>query len=553
MVILKGTGVSEGIAFGRIFINKPKNSKSEKIEIKDANEEINRYKKAKKATLDYTKRLYDQVLKELGENEAEIFKAHEMMINDPDFENSIIGIITQEMANAEYAILKTSEIFSKIFLDMPDPYMKSRAMDVADISNCMINELSGKNSGESFGGLKGNVILAAEDFTPSEITSANKEKVAGFLCSEGSAYSHSSILLRVMKIPGIVCVKGLEESYSGKEAIFDGSSGEVYIEPERPVVDFFKNKKLFEERSEKLLEKLKGKASVTLDGKKIKLCANMNNPDEIGAIAESDCDGIGLLRSEFIYLSAKELPTEEKQFEIYKNVLEKLKGKEVIIRTLDIGSDKKADYLNLPFEHNPAMGYRGIRICLDRPDIFKTQLRAIYRASAYGNVSIMFPMITSLDEIKEIKKYIKEVKEELKNEGKKIYENVKIGVMIETPAAVMISDELAKEVDFFSIGTNDLTQYTLAVDRQNGKVSKMFDTHNKSVLRMIKKVTENAHKNGITVGICGESAADESLIETYLAIGIDELSMSAPFLLKVKKKILEIKISNIKNKVLNSI
>ncbi len=485
MVILKGTGVSEGIAFGRIFINKPKNSKSEKIEIKDANEEINRYKKAKKATLDYTKRLYDQVLKELGENEAEIFKAHEMMINDPDFENSIIGIITQEMANAEYAILKTSEIFSKIFLDMPDPYMKSRAMDVADISNCMISELSGKNSGESFGGLKGNVILAAEDFTPSEITSANKEKVAGFLCSEGSAYSHSSILLRVMKIPGIVCVKGLEESYSGKEAIFDGSSGEVYIEPERPVVDFFKNKKLFEERSEKLLEKLK--------------------------------------------------------------------GKEVIIRTLDIGSDKKADYLNLPFEHNPAMGYRGIRICLDRPDIFKTQLRAIYRASAYGNVSIMFPMITSLDEIKEIKKYIKEVKEELKNEGKKICENVKIGVMIETPAAVMISDELAKEVDFFSIGTNDLTQYTLAVDRQNGKVSKMFDTHNKSVLRMIKKVTENAHKNGITVGICGESAADESLIETYLAIGIDELSMSAPFLLKVKKKILEIKISNIKNKVLNSI
>ena len=279
----------------------------------------------------------------------------------------------------------------------------------------------------------------------------------------------------------------------------------------------------------------------------------MNNPDEIGAIAESDCDGIGLLRSEFIYLSAKELPTEEKQFEIYKNVLEKLKGKEVIIRTLDIGSDKKADYLNLPFEHNPAMGYRGIRICLDRPDIFKTQLRAIYRASAYGNVSIMFPMITSLDEIKEIKKYIKEVKEELKNEGKEVAKNVKIGVMIETPAAVMISDELAKEVDFFSIGTNDLTQYTLAVDRQNGKVSKMFDTHNKSVLRMIKKVTENAHKNGITVGICGESAADESLIETYLAIGIDELSMSAPFLLKVKKKILEIKISNIKNKVLNSI
>lgn len=554
MIILKGLGVSEGIAFGKLLVNELSEEKIEKHEITDIDAEINRYKKAENSTLEYKRMLYKKTCETLGEEEALIFKSHEMMIQDNDYRNSIISIITEEKSNAEYAVQKTSEKFSNFFSEMPDPYMKERAMDIIDISKCILSSLMGNDIQKDAYSLNGDIILSAQDFTPSEISSADKNKIKGFLCSEGSTYSHTSILLRVMKIPGIVCLKEqLDKNYNGKNIIIDGSSGEVYIDPDDSTVEFFKNKQSERNKNNELLKNLIGKENITLDGQKIKLYANMNNPSEIDDILENDSEGIGLLRSEFIYLGRENPPSEEEQFQIYRNILERMSGKKVIIRTLDIGSDKRVDYLGLPFEHNPAMGYRGIRLCLDQPEIFKTQLRAIYRASVYGNVSLMFPMITSVSEIKEIKKYIDVVKKELSQENIKFSDNIEIGIMIETPSAVVISDILAKEVDFFSIGTNDLTQYTLAVDRQNSKVNTIFDTHHKSILRMIKIVVDNAHKNNIWAGICGESAADESLIETYLSIGLDELSMSAPCVLKVRKKILETDVSKIKNNILKNL
>lgn len=554
MIILKGTGISEGIAFGKLFINTSQEWNFEKKESENSEIEIERYEKAEKQALEYTKLLYEKVLSSLGKDEAEIFKSHEAMIKDKDFKDSIIKAISSEKTSAEYAVWKTSKKFEKFFLDMPDPYMKGRAVDIIDISKCIINILMGKNNAFELENKSGNIILAATDFTPSEISSVDKNKVQGFLCADGSTYSHTSILLRVMKIPGVVCLKDqLSEEYNGKYVVFDGSSGEVYIDPEDMILKLFKNKKIEQEKSKKLLKTLKGKENITLDGKEIKVYANMNNPGEIDEIIENDSGGIGLLRSEFIYLGKKDFPSEDYQFEIYKDILQKMNQKEVIIRTIDIGSDKKTDYFNLPFEHNPAMGYRGIRVCLDNPEVFKTQLKAIYRASVYGNVSIMFPMISSVSEVMKIKKYLKEVEKELSENSIPFNKNIKKGIMIETPAAVAISDELAREVDFFSIGTNDLTQYTLAVDRQNSKVNTMFDTHHKAIIRMIKFVADNAHKNNIKVGICGESASDESLLETYLAIGIDELSMSAPFILKIREKIINTNISEIKENILKKI
>lgn len=554
MIILKGLGVSEGIAFGKLLVNELEEKKIEKHEISDIDSEINRYKQAENSTLEYKRMLYKKTYETLGEEEALIFKSHEMMIQDNDYRNSIISIITEEKVNAEYAVYKTSEKFSDFFSEMPDPYMKERAMDIIDISKCILSSLVGNDITRDINSLNCNIILSAQDFTPSEISSANKNKIKGFLCSEGSAYSHMSILLRVMKIPGIVLLKEqLNKNYNGKDIIMDGSSGEVYIEPDDSTIEFFKNKQLEKNKNDDILKSLIGKENITIDNQKIKLCANMNNPSEIDDILKNDSEGIGLLRSEFMYLGRKSPPSEEEQFQIYKSILEKMSGKKVIIRTLDIGSDKRVDYLGLPFEHNPAMGYRGIRLCLDQSEIFKTQLRAIYRASAYGKISLMFPMITSVSEIDEIKKYVDVVKEELSQENIKFSDNIETGIMIETPSAVMISDILAKKVDFFSIGTNDLTQYTLAVDRQNSKVNTIFDTHHKSILRMIKIVVDNAHKNGIWVGICGESAADESLIETYLSMGIDELSMSAPYILKIRKKIIETDVSKIKNNILKNL
>lgn len=554
MISLNGVGISEGIAFGKIFV---KNSGISDVQLRETNDtelELNRYKMAKQATLDYTRKIYEKVFKTVGKEEAEIFKSHEMMICDREFENSIIKIIQHDKLSAEYAVSETSKKFSKFFSEMPDPYMKSRAIDIKDISKCMINYLLGKSEADFLKNYDGNVILAANDFTPSEVSLADKSNINGFLCLEGSAYSHSSILMRVMKIPGIISLKDkLGKDLQGKYVILDGSTGEIYIDPEKMMLNLFRSKKLHQEKSRKLLKTLKGKKNVTLDGQEIKIQANMNNPTELDEILESDSDGVGLLRSEFIYLGEKDFPSEEKQFKIYKSIVEKFGEKGVTIRTLDIGSDKKADYFNLPFEHNPAMGYRGIRLCLDKPEIFKTQLRAIYRASAYGNISVMFPMISSIDEVKEVKKYIEEVESELRSENIEFSKNIKKGIMIETPAAVMMSDELAKEVDFFSIGTNDLTQYTLAVDRQNGKVGSLFDTRNKAVLRMIMMAVKNAHKNGIPVGICGESASDESLLETYLAMGVDKLSMSAPFVLKIRKKVRETNVSDIKGKVLKNL
>lgn len=554
MIILKGTGISEGVAFGKLVVNISQELNFEKKESDNPEAEIERYEKAEKQALVYTKSLYEKILMSLGEDEAEIFKFHETMIKDKDFKDSIIQIIYSEKTSAEYAVWKTSKKFEKFFSDMPDPYMKGRAVDIIDISKCIINILMGKKNTFELENKSGNVILAASDFTPSEISSVDKNKVQGFLCTDGSTYSHTSILLRVMKIPGVVCLKNqLLEEYNGKYVVFDGSSGEVYIDPEDVILKLFKNKKIEQEKSKKLLKSLKGKKNITLDGKEIKVYANMNNPGEIDEIIENDSGGIGLLRSEFIYLGKNDFPSEDYQFEVYKDILQRMNQKEVVIRTIDIGSDKKADYFNLPFEHNPAMGYRGIRVCLDNPEVFKTQLKAIYRASIYGNVSIMFPMISSVSEVMKIKDYLKEIEKELSESGVPFSNSIKKGIMIETPAAVAISDELAKEVDFFSIGTNDLTQYTLAVDRQNSKVNTMFDTHHKAIIRMIKFVIDNAHKNNIKVGICGESASDESLLETYLAMGVDELSMSAPFILKIREKIINTNISEIKENILKKI
>lgn len=554
MIILKGQGISEGVSFGTIFVNNFKEPNFENCKINDINIEIERYKQAEKFTLEYTNSLYEKMLKTVGKEEAEIFKSHEMMIRDKDFRNSIITFIKIQSFSAEKAILETSKKFKKFFSDMPDPYMKARALDIVDISKCMINYLTGNTNFYNSKDKTQKKILASKDFTPSEISLLSKDNLKGFLFSEGSLYSHSAILLRVMKIPGIICLKNqLTEELNGKYAVFDGSTGEVYVNPEDMVLNFFKNKKLDQKKSNIFLEQFKGKESISIDGKKVGLFCNMNNPNEIDQVLKSDGEGIGLLRSEFIYLNRDDYPSEETQYDIYKNILEKMNNKEVTIRTMDIGSDKKTSYFDLPFEHNPAMGYRGIRVCLDNLKLFKTQLRAIYKASVYGNVSIMFPMITCISEVKKIKKIISDIKIELLNEKIPFSKNIKIGVMIETPAAVMVSDEIAKEVDFFSIGTNDLTQYTLAVDRQNSKVGDMFDTHNKAVLRMIKIAIENAHKNNIKVCICGESASDESFLETYLALGVDKLSMSPPFILKMRKKILSTNVEKVKNKILSNI
>lgn len=554
MIILKGLGVSEGIAFGKLFIDNPSKENFEKREIDDTKSEIIRYEKAKNSALEYTKMLYEKTYTTLGENEAAIFKSHEMMIQDNDYCGSIIRIITEEKSNAEYAVQKTSEIFSKFFSNMQDPYMQERAMDVKDISKCILDNLTNRHKFEDIATTKTDIILGAQNFTPSEITSSDRKKIKGFICNKGSAYSHTSILLRVMRTPAVMCLeKQLDLAYNGKNVIIDGDSGEVYIDPDDSTLAFFKNKQSENEESHRLLKSLRGKSNVTFDGCQIKLYANMNNPNEIDEILESDAEGIGLLRSEFMYLNRESPPSEEEQFQTYKNILEKMNGKELIIRTLDVGSDKHVEYLSLPSEHNPAMGYRGVRVCLDKPEIFKTQLRAIYRASAFGNVSLMFPMITSVSEVVEVKKYIEEVQQELTDQNIPFSKDIKTGVMIETPSAVMISDDLAKEVDFFSVGTNDLTQYTLAVDRQNSKVNAIFNTHHKSILRMIKTVVDNAHKQNIWVGICGESAADESLLETYLSIGVDELSMSSPYILKIRKKILETNVSDIKKSVLDSL
>lgn len=542
MIVLKGVGVFRDIAFGTLSVSTKNRLSVNKHTVSDVSEELKRYFDAREKAVKEVRILYEKALKDFGAAEAEIFAVHEMMIKDTDYENTISEIIKSEKLNAEYAVWQASHKFSQIFSDMEDSYMKQRASDVRDISERIINSLKGTEENIKTDGNP--VILVAEDLTPSEISSLDRGSVKGIILSKGSDCSHAAIISKVLKIPMIVNLNDeLSLEYDGKKVIIDSFSGDVYIEPDEKTEKLMATKKEEADKRILLLKYFKGKDNITLDGKRIDIYANLNNPYEIESVLENDAGGIGLFRSEFLYLNRDSFPTENEQFEVYKEIVQKMDKKRVIIRTADIGSDKKVDYMGLSKEENPALGYRGIRICLDNPDMFLTQLKAIYRASVYGNVSIMFPMIVSCEEIENIKKYVEMAKKELIERGVEFSEYVPLGIMIETPAAALISDEFAKKVDFFSIGTNDLTQYTLAIDRKNCKVGNLIDKHHKSVLKLIKFVTESAHKNGIEVGICGELASDESLTELFLSMGINELSVSPGAVLSLRKKVTEIDVS----------
>ena len=552
MRVLKGNGVFKGIAFGKLKMFKRSVCSIEKKEVANTEDEIKRYKKAKETAIEELKNLYKKAEQEAGKDEAMIFQVHQMMLEDNDFTACVEELIKGQKINAEYAVDGACKKFCELFSTMDDDYMKEREADVKDVSRRLISTLMESKKIC----IKSNLscIIGADDLTPSETMQMDKTNVRGFVTIHGSNNSHTAILARTMNIPAVVGLGDqLKPEYEGSEMIVDGFSGTVYISPDITTVKRLKKKKSLCDHQNELLQSLKGKPNVTKDGKTVEICANVGSPADMDGVLKNDAGGIGLFRSEFLYLRRNSYPTEEEQFRAYKSAVSKMNGKKVIIRTMDIGADKKADYFNLPKEFNPAMGYRAIRICLDRPEIFKIQLRAIYRASAFGKLSIMFPMIISKEEVIKAKEIAKEVRDSLERENIDYDKNIEIGVMIETPAAVMISDELAKEVDFFSIGTNDLTQYTLAIDRQNNKISSMYNPYHKSILRMIKIVVDNAHKNGIWVGICGELAADETLTGAFLAIGVDELSMSAPFILGVRKKMLEINVEEIRDNLLKEI
>lgn len=551
--ILTGKGVFGGIVFGNIRVYDKEQTQIQRYKIDDINKEILRYDTAKKIATSQLKDLYQKALREVGEANAMIFEIHEMMLEDLDYYDSIINIIKTQCVNAEYAVGVTADNFAEIFASMDDEYMKARSADVKDVSKRLLDILS--SSDKDFNvDIDSKFIILAYDLAPSETVQLDKSKISAFVTMEGSSNSHTAILARMMNIPTVVGIKEeIKSSYDGAYAIVDGYSGKVYIDPDKETIERLKNKKKLRDRQKSLLSQLKDKDNITKDGKRIDIYANIANSSDIAAVIQNDAGGIGLFRSEFIYLQRDDYPSEEEQFDIYKDAAEKMAGKRVIIRTLDIGADKKIDYFNLPQEDNPAMGYRAIRICLDRVDVFKTQLRALYRASAFGRICIMFPMIISIEEVIKVKEIINEVKDELKREKIPFSDSVEVGVMIETPAAALISDKLAKEVDFFSIGTNDLSQYTLAIDRQNNKLADIYDSHHEAILKLIKLVVENAHKNGIWVGICGEVASDIELTEVFLSIGIDELSVAPPSVLELRKKVIDCDVSKIKHDILNRI
>ncbi len=552
MTILKGKGVFGGIAFGKISIYNREEFEIKRYRVEDTDSEIRRYESAKKIAIVQLQSLYEKALQEVGETNAMIFQIHQMMLEDLDYCESIINIIKNQNVNAEYAVGTTSDNFSEMFSSMDDSYMKERAADVRDVSKRLLKILA--DSLENVVSFNEPSIIAADDLAPSETVQLDKNKVLGFVTMRGSSSSHTAILARTMNIPAIIGVGSqLKDEFDGCEAIIDGYAGDVYINPDHDTIQKMREKQEAKERQAALLLELKGRENITLDGKHIEIFANIGNSSDVGAVLQNDAGGIGLFRSEFLYLENDDYPSEDQQFAVYKDVAEKMSGKKVIIRTLDIGADKQVDYFEMPHEENPAMGYRAIRMCLDRLDIFKTQLRALYRASAFGKIAIMFPMIISVDEVKKIKEIIKVVKKELEEDEIQFSNDVELGIMIETPAAAIISDDLAKEVDFFSIGTNDLSQYTLAIDRQNDKLTSIFDSHHKAILRLIKFVADNAHKNGIWVGICGELGADESLTETFLSMGIDELSVSPPYVLGIRKKVIETDVSKVKEKILEAI
>ena len=537
MQIYKGKSVFGGIAIGKISVYKKDEQLVKRVKIEDADAEMERYTAARNIAAAQLQKLYDKALKEVGEANAAIFEVHQMMLEDEDYNESVENIIHSQMVNAEYAVASTADNFAQMFEAMDDDYMRGRAADVRDISERVITVLaggagSGLDSDES-------VIIAANDLAPSETVQLDKDKVLSFVTAHGSENSHTAILARTMGIPALIGTGiDLDETVDGKLGIVDGTNGVVYVDPDAELLEEMKKKQQEEQEKKRLLQTLKGKENITLDGQKVMLYANVGNIKDLGIALQNDAGGIGLFRSEFIYLGQDHYPTEEEQFQIYKTVAETMAGRRVIIRTLDIGADKQCDYFELDKEDNPAMGLRAIRICLTRPEIFKTQLRALFRASVYGNINIMYPMIISVDEVRQIKAIVEEVKAELAEQGIE-YGNPAQGIMIETPASVMMSRELAEEVDFFSIGTNDLTQYTLAIDRQNSKLDKFFDSHHPAVLRMIQMTVENAHKAGIWCGICGELGADQALTKDFLAMGVDELSVSPGSILPLRKIILE--------------
>ncbi len=538
-----GKGVYGAVAIGKISIFKRQEVSVKRERIEDTEEQKQRVEAAKALATEQLQEIYDKALVEVGEANAQIFEIHMMMLEDLDYNDSICNIIETQSVNAEYAVAVTSDNFAEMFSAMDDAYMKERAADIRDISNRLIRNLQAGGSDNALGDDK--VIICADDLAPSETVLLDKEKVLAFVTAHGSSNSHTAILARNMNIPAIIGLGDafLSEIKDGDSAIVDGFTGEMFVHPDEATTTCLEKKQKEDEEKKKLLQELKGKENVTLDGKKINIYANIGSVDNIGAVLLNDAGGIGLFRSEFLYLESNDYPTEEQQFAAYKKVLESMAGKKVIIRTLDIGADKQVDYFNLAKEENPALGYRAIRICLTRPEIFKTQLRALYRASAYGNLGIMFPMITSVSELEKILAICSEVRDELKAEGVEMSDNVELGIMIETPAAAVISDMLAPMVDFFSVGTNDLTQYTLAVDRQNPEIEEFCDTHHEAILRLIEFSAQSAHKHGAWIGICGELAADTSLTERFLRMGIDELSVSPTFVLKVREAVRSVDLS----------
>ena len=538
MITLEGKSVFGGVAIGKIQFYKRNKITIKRTHVEDVETEITRFQNAKAKTIELLKGLYEKALEDVGEANAMIFEAHQLMLEDPDYVESIENIIRTQEVNAEYAIGATADNFAAIFEAMDDAYMQGRAADIRDVSERLLQMLS--SQGESSMVMTEPVIVAADDLVPSETVQLDKEKVLSFVTMYGSANSHTAILARTMNIPAVIGLgEALKEEYDGKMAIVDGVDGKVYIDPDEATMAAMLEKQKKEAAQKELLNQLKGKENVTKSGQKVNVYANIGNLADVGAVLKNDAGGIGLFRSEFLYLESETYPTEEQQFAVYRKVAETMAGKKVIIRTLDIGADKQVDYFDLDKEDNPALGYRAIRICLTRPEIFKTQLRALYRASAYGQISIMFPMIISVAEVRKIKEIVEEVKEELRKEGVAFREDVELGIMIETPAAVMVSRELAKEVDFFSVGTNDLTQYTLAIDRQNQKLEDFYDAHHPAVLAMIRMAAENAHAEGKWIGICGELGADVTLTETFLEMGIDELSVAPGMVLRVRQKIRE--------------
>ncbi len=539
MKVLKGKSVYEGIALGKITIFKKNKEAVKKMVIDDVEAELERVKKAKDDANRELQELYDKALSDLGEENAAIIQVQQMMLEDEDYQESIEEKIQSQKVNAEYAVFETGEEFAFMFASMDDDYMKARATDVKDITGRIIDCLQGDKRGKM--AFEEPVILVAEDLTPSETVVLDKSKILAFATKYGSANSHTAILARTMNIPALIGVDmDLDELEDGTEAIVDGFEQEMILNPDESQKKKASEQIAEEKAKQNTLKELIGKETITLDGKKINLYANVGSVEDVKTAMENDAEGIGLFRSEFLYLGRNQLPDEEEQFLIYKQAAEAAGGKKVIIRTLDIGADKQADYLNLDKEENPALGYRAIRICLTQPDIFKTQLRALYRAAVYGKIAIMYPMIISLEEVEAIKKISNEVKEALKAESIP-YKDVEEGIMIETPAAVMISDDLAKTVDFFSVGTNDLTQYTLAIDRQNDKLNPFYNPHHKAVLKLIKMAADNAHKEGKWIGICGELAADTKLTEEFVKMGIDELSVAPASVLKLRERIRQIK------------